>query len=52
MNLAYYELIAKAEDLNLELEKYANIKTTDLQRVSREILVPENASTLYYAARK
>lgn len=52
MNLAYYELISKAEDLNLELEKYANIKTADLQRVSHQVLQPQNSSTLYYAARK
>jgi len=48
MNLAYYELLGNAKEINKEFEKYQNVNTTDIQRVASDILVKNNATTLYY----
>ena len=47
-NLAYYELVEKAEDINTEVEKYHSVTAEQLREVARYALVPENCSILYY----
>lgn len=51
-NLAYFELIGKAEDLNEEVDKYRAVTADRLQEVARRTFVPEKASVLYYKARQ
>lgn len=48
MNLAYFELLSKAEDVNEEKESYSSVSLNDIKRVSTEIFRPENCSALYY----
>lgn len=47
-NLAYFELLSKAEDINEEVEKYRAVTPEDLKRVATMLFRPENSSTLYY----
>lgn len=49
-NLAYYELLDKAENINNEIDKYRNITSQMLKRVAEKAFVEENSSTLYYRA--
>lgn len=49
-NLAYYELIGKAEDINEEVNKYNAITPAQVQQVACRAFVPENCSILYYQA--
>lgn len=51
-NLAYFELIGKAEDLNEEVDKYRAVTADQLQEVARRTFVHEKASVLYYKARR
>ncbi|RLD66820.1 MAG: insulinase family protein [Bacteroidetes bacterium] len=48
MNLAYYELLGNAEKINLELEKYQYVKTSDIQRVANSLFIKDNSTTLFY----
>lgn len=50
-NLAYFELIGKAEDINREVDKYRAITTGQVQETARKTFVPENCSILYYKAK-
>lgn len=50
MNLAQFELISKAEDINLEPQKYSRIAAQDIQRVSQEVFRADNCSTILYKA--
>ena len=47
-NLAFFELISKAEDINNEVAKYRAVGIEDIQRVASETFVRENCSVLYY----
>lgn len=47
-NLAYYELLSKAEDINLEVAKYRAVTVEDVKRIASVLFRPENCSTLYY----
>lgn len=47
-NLAFFELIGQAEDINGEVEKYRSVTSEDILRVAGETFVRENASVLYY----
>lgn len=47
-NLAYHELIGSATDINTEVDKYRILTTGDIQRVTQEVLLPHNCTTLYY----
>lgn len=49
-NLAYYELLDKAENINTEIEKYKDITPRMLKEIAERALVEENSSTLYYCA--
>jgi len=51
MNLAFYELIGQAEDLNHEVERFRKVTTEGIQEVARKVFRNENCSTLYYKAR-
>lgn len=52
MNLAFYELIDNADLINTEIEHYHRVQVTDIQRVAKDIFRKENASVLYYKAKK
>lgn len=47
-NLAFFELIGQAEDINGEVKKYRSVTSEDILRVAGETFVRENASVLYY----
>lgn len=49
-NLAYFELLGRAENLNDEVNKYRSVTAAQLQRVARATFIPENSCTLYYQA--
>ncbi|GHB61020.1 M16 family metallopeptidase [Persicitalea jodogahamensis] len=50
MNLAYAANAGNAEWVNEDEEKIRVIQPDDIQRVARQVLRPENCSTLYYHA--
>lgn len=52
MNLAYFELLGDANQVNSEIEKYLEVSTQDIQDQARQIFRKENSSTLYYLANK
>lgn len=47
-NLAYFELIGKAEDINSEVEKYRSISPEQIAKAAEKCFVPQNCSILYY----
>ena len=49
-NLAYYELLDKAEKIDSEIEKYKGVTSRMLKEVAERAFVEENSSTLYYRA--
>ena len=51
-NLAYFELLGKAEDINDEVRKYRLVTASQLQKVAQKTFIPENCSILYYKAIK
>lgn len=48
INMAYFELIGRAEDVNDEISRYRNITSEEIQRVARQVFRKENCSVLYY----
>ncbi len=50
MNLAYFELMGDAENLNYETEKYLAITAEEIQKQAQKIFRRENLSTLVYLA--
>ncbi|MEY5068894.1 MAG: hypothetical protein RLZ47_756 [Bacteroidota bacterium] len=50
MNLAYFELLGDASELNQEVDKYLRVSAEEIRQVARNIFCPENSSTLYYKA--
>jgi zinc protease len=48
MNLAYFELIEQAEEINKEIEQYQKVKPEDLSRIAKKTFVQEKSNTLYY----
>jgi predicted Zn-dependent peptidase len=48
LNLAFYELLGDANQLNLVIGDYMKVSADDLRTVAGEVLRPENCSTLYY----
>lgn len=50
VNLAYFELLSRAEDVNTEVPAYRAVSAGDIRRVASEVLRPENCSVLHYAA--
>lgn len=47
-NLAFFELIGKAEDMDLEVERYRSVTSDRLRKVAGDSFRKENASILYY----
>jgi len=50
MNLAYFELLGDAAELNQEVDKYLRVSAEEIRQIARKIFCPENSSTLYYKA--
>ena len=50
-NLAFYELLGDAENMNREFDNYNRVTVEDVQRYANEILHDSNCSTLYYLAK-
>ena len=51
MNLAYFELLGNAEDLNHETGKYMAVTAQEIQDQAQQIFRKENASILSYLAK-
>lgn len=51
-NLAWYELLGQAEDLENEVDKYRDISARQLNEVAQTAFRKENSSVLYYKADK
>ena len=51
-NLAFFELIGQAEDINHEVEKYRAVTAQRIKEVAQRTFVRENCSVLYYKAKK
>ena len=47
-NLAFFELVGRAEDINHEVEKYRAVTAERIKEVARRTFVRENCSVLYY----
>lgn len=47
-NLAYYELLGDANNINTETNKYRNLTSEKLRQCSRNIFTSSNCSTIYY----
>lgn len=52
MNLAYYELLGDAADLNTEIDKYLAVTAPKIQHAAKQTFVREQCSTLYYLTAK
>lgn len=48
MNLAYFELLGDANNINNEVEHYEAVTVDDIQKIAQELFRLENESTLYY----
>ena len=51
-NLASFELIGRAEDINHEVAKYRSVTAQRIKKVAQRTFVRENCSVLYYKAKK
>jgi zinc protease len=51
MNLAFYELLGDAKDVNLEVEQYREVSAEKVKEIATKIFTKENCSTLYYKAK-
>ena len=47
-NLAFFELLGRAEDINHEVEKYRAVTADRIKEVAKRTFVRENCSVLYY----
>lgn len=45
-NLAFFELLGRAEDINLEVGKYRSVTVEQIQETARRAFVPENCNIL------
>jgi zinc protease len=50
MDLAYYELMGDAGNINDEIAKYREISTTGIMETAAALFTPGNSSTLYYCS--
>jgi zinc protease len=48
MNLAFAAMLGNADLVNKEADSIQNVTIADIKRVAKEVLRPENCSTLYY----
>lgn len=51
-NLAYFELVGKAEEINDEVSKYRAVTARQIKEAARQVFVHGNCSTLYYKSIK
>ncbi len=51
MNLAYYELLGDANQVNGLVQRYASVTANEITAEANKIFRPENCSTLYYFAK-
>jgi len=51
-NLAFYELLGDAENMNREFENYQRVSADDIMQYANKVLTETNCSTLYYLAKK
>jgi predicted Zn-dependent peptidase len=47
-NLAYYEILNRAEWMNEEVGAYLNVSAADMQRMAQETFRKDNSATLVY----
>ena len=47
-NLAFFELLGRAEDINHEVEKYRAVTAQRIKEVAKRTFIRENCSVLYY----
>jgi len=47
-NLAYYEILNRAEWMNEEVDAYLKVTPADMQRMAKETFRKDNAATLVY----
>lgn len=52
MNLASFEALGDANDINLEAGKYQKINILNIKDIAHKLFVKENCSTLYYHSKK
>jgi zinc protease len=50
MNLAFFELLGDAEDINEETNKYTRVSPEEIRTLARKVFKRENCSALYYEA--
>ena len=50
-NLAFFELIGKAEDINGEVARYRAVANADIRRIAQNTFIRENCCTIHYIAR-
>jgi predicted Zn-dependent peptidase len=48
MNLAFYELLDDANNINLEVKKYRSVTPEHIKSIAQKIIREDNCSTLYY----
>ena len=51
IELAFYELLGDANEVNYEIERYQAVTNTMIQEQAIEMLKPEKCSTLYYLSK-
>lgn len=47
-NMAFFELIGKAEDINSEVDRYRSVTAEEIAATAKECFVRTNCNTLYY----
>ncbi|MCF8296901.1 MAG: insulinase family protein [Saprospiraceae bacterium] len=52
MNLAYFELLGDAENINTEINKYLSVSSDNISTQAKKIFSENNCSILYYLAKK
>jgi predicted Zn-dependent peptidase len=52
MNLAYFDMLGNAADLNDELAKYKAVTADDIQRVANQIFQSKQCNTIHYYSKK
>ncbi len=50
MNLAYFELLGDAEEVNHELDKYLKVTSEDIQSIAKSIFSPHHKNEIHYIA--
>ena len=51
LNLAYFEMLGDAQDANHQTELYNAVTPHQITSIAKEIITPENCSTLYYCSK-